>query len=260
VTRSRRIFWIAAIGLVALVSVLRWGAPVNSPAGSPHEARLYGIFQKKLLESERTQAQFNEELSRSREQAVGLSKQLQEARDSQVERDQQLARANEKIAELTARQESPRADQPLKETEDLKQTQLKLETAEKNAALFKKNQDHSQARVMELEKKMEVREAELDQVRRDESDARLALRRLEKQLGEQKQDRKREAERSRRDLAEAKAAATRLEQKLQKEQLDLQQVEQMREQLEKANDRIAELIVALDLQEQIAAQARKESH
>ena len=105
---------------------------------------------------------------------------------------------------------------------------------------------------------MVQREAELEGVRQELSQARSSVREMERQMKEVSRGSQREVGRLREDLSAAETANRKLARQLESDRIDREAFNHSKEELAKANERIAELIVSLDLQEQLSKQQPRE--
>ncbi len=242
-------------------------------------------LKKQLEEANQSKTQLTQELTHSNEKIAQLTQQWDQMNRSNTQLNQELARLNEKIDQLTTppspkeaktlQQKLKLQEQELRRLGGLKEqlaqeqsaksqlTQegqgLRRQVGETTKQLRTVSQESSrlQSHLSHLEEQLKQREIALEDSKRSQADARTAGLKLEREFALVSQEHEQEIKRFQREMADSEAARKKLTQALEAAQNGRKEVERMRGELAQANDRIAQLITALDVQEQLSAvQAR----
>ena len=236
--------WIAAFLLVVVVAArLQSGAVRHVRRESD---RIVEGLRRQLQEARQAQAQLTEEMSKANQRVALLSSQVQQ---SQEQLTRELAESKERLNQAVSN--SPGSKQTRQELEMLRR---QLDQERKQGAQTRTEKERTQQRTGDLEKRLSDREAEAKALEQQLDTARASLREMENQLRQARSEQQREIDRLRRDLQTAQSARDKLAREVEAGRADREAVKRAREELGRANDRIADLIVALDAQEQLSMQ------
>lgn len=170
-----------------------------------------------------------------------LQRKLLEARNVKLAISEELTRANEQVADLNRQLEEARRAQA-ETAQQLAQTHEKLsqmmnaplrqdlKALEKDLKQKRKNQSE------ELSQRLKEREGSFTRMKKNLADAQGASREFEKRLIQAQLRHGKEIE------------------ELKKRMVDRQEFDRLQKELQEANNRIADLVVSLDLQEQLTSQ------
>ena len=196
----------------------------------------------------------------------GLKAQLQESREGFEKQIQQLKETNAQLAQELERSREKKSSpgetsQFIAQQQDIKELKEALKSKEGEVRQltqareeFHRVESRLQVRMNDQEKKQQQRQAEKENLERELANARTSLQKSDRQFARERQDYKRQVESLKRSLASVEASQRKLERQIEAERVDRKEYERLRRELAESNERIAELIVALDQQEKFSAQ------
>jgi len=250
------------LGLGALALLLgfslHWAGLLGRGETGPDPS--LAALRKKLQESQQDQSQLRFDLAKANENLNRTTQQLQQVSEIQARLQEQLTHPMEKssapaappVAEIKTLQEA--LSQSEKRQADLKDVRRQVEEAGRQAKAAQGEGARWQGRATELEQQLKRQEKEVENFKRYKADAAAATRQMERRIEQLTRERQQEMDRLRRELSQLEADRRELTGRLEAERLDRKEFERMKGELAQANERIAELILALDTQEQLTAQ------
>ena len=140
----------------------------------------------------------------------------------------------------------------------VKQKEQQIAQLSEQLAAAQKQDSRSRAQLDELTDRVKQLEAQNHLLRKKADEGQTAAQQVEHRVAKEREEASRQVEQARRALAQAEQQRDRLAQQVNSAQVDRKEMERLQRELAEANDRIADLIVALDQQEKLVAQMSAE--
>lgn len=170
-----------------------------------------------------------------------------------------LAALQEKVA--AAERGAAQAQLEVRELKEAaKEKDRKLSELNARVAALTKDDGRYRSQLEALSKELKQLESDAQRLRDSADQARLAAQQAQKQAAKEQQEANKRAASLQKALAQAEGARQKLAAQVQELQAERQDAERMRRELAQANDRIAELIVALDQQENLVDQLQADQN